>query len=194
MLATHYVSSDWFTNYGEEWAKHMSFPTVANGLEIGSYEGRSALWIMDNLLTAPGSVLRCVDTWDGTDPALGKLTQEAEQRFDSNTKKHQADRRIIKLKMSSYHALAWLIGAQLQFDLIYVDGDHNGLGALTDLLMAWPMLKPGGWLVFDDYNRQGDDLPVAVQPKHAWDAFVAMKPPGLTWFEHGRQVISKKER
>jgi predicted O-methyltransferase YrrM len=36
------------------------------------------------------------------------------------------------------------------FDLATVDGDHSDQGALIDLKNTWPLIVPGGWLVFDD--------------------------------------------
>jgi hypothetical protein len=36
------------------------------------------------------------------------------------------------------------------YDLITVDGDHSENGAWLDLLDAWPLLAPGGYIVFDD--------------------------------------------
>lgn len=38
----------------------------------------------------------------------------------------------------------------LQYDVIYVDGDHSLSGALFDLRTYAPMIKPGGYLVVDD--------------------------------------------
>lgn len=37
------------------------------------------------------------------------------------------------------------------FDLVHVDGDHSALGALNDLVLCWPKLRPGGVLILDDY-------------------------------------------
>lgn len=40
-----------------------------------------------------------------------------------------------------------------EFDLVLVDGDHSAEGALTDLLNAWPLVRPGGILVMDDIHH-----------------------------------------
>lgn len=39
------------------------------------------------------------------------------------------------------------------FDLITVDGDHSAEGAMTDLRQAWPLLRVGGLLAFDDVRH-----------------------------------------
>jgi len=71
----------------------------------------------------------------------------------------------------SYTALATLISAGVQFNFIYVDGDHTGEGALTDACMAWGLLQTGGIMLFDDYFW--DHMPnVLDRPKAAIDAFM----------------------
>jgi hypothetical protein len=38
----------------------------------------------------------------------------------------------------------------MPFDLVLVDGDHDFAPAQLDLYNCWPLVKPGGFLVFDD--------------------------------------------
>jgi predicted O-methyltransferase YrrM len=40
-----------------------------------------------------------------------------------------------------------------RFDLITVDGDHTDEGAWTDLSATVRLLRPGGWLLFDDLTH-----------------------------------------
>jgi predicted O-methyltransferase YrrM len=37
------------------------------------------------------------------------------------------------------------------YDFIYVDGSHAAPDVLTDAVLAWPLLKKRGVMVFDDY-------------------------------------------
>ena len=39
------------------------------------------------------------------------------------------------------------------FDWIYIDGDHTHKGVKADIAAAIPKLKPGGYLVFNDFAR-----------------------------------------
>ncbi len=36
------------------------------------------------------------------------------------------------------------------YDFVYVDGSHRASDVLTDAVLAWPLLKAGGLLIFDD--------------------------------------------
>jgi hypothetical protein len=61
--------------------------------------------------------------------------------------------------------------AEPVFDLIYIDADHHADAALRDAVLAWPMLKAGGLMIFDDYLWA--DMPLEVQrPKLGIDASV----------------------
>lgn len=164
-----------------------------SALEIGSFEGRSACWMMENLLCHSQSRLACVDPWNGNDATLGAATLAAEHRFDFNTQEY-AGLKLYKCKCTSLEFLTarHTMPRAEHFDLIYVDGSHEGIDALTDLLLCWPLVTPGGFLVFDDYNRDAM-LGLRVQPKQAWDAFMSMHPPdifGTMYF--GRQAFLLK--
>ena len=41
--------------------------------------------------------------------------------------------------------------ADLQVDLLYIDGDHEYAHAYGDTVGYWPYLRPGGYLVIDDF-------------------------------------------
>ena len=42
----------------------------------------------------------------------------------------------------------------------YVDGDHTSEGAFLDGLLSWNLLRPGGVMIFDDYDGFGVKLGV----------------------------------
>jgi predicted O-methyltransferase YrrM len=82
-----------------------------------------------------------------------------------------------KEKQFSRDALAGLIacGQMESFDLIYIDGSHEATDVLTDAILAFPLLRIGGTLIFDDYIWS-DQIPERREPsrmpKPAIDAFV----------------------
>jgi predicted O-methyltransferase YrrM len=125
-------------------------------LEIGSYEGRSAIFFLNFL---PRSTVVCVDVWDVSvlEPYLVQEMPQilgewplAEGRFDRNLSGF-ADR-VTKIKARSSDALAELGVGLERFDLIYIDGDHRRAGAYRDCVLSWPLLKSGGMLLIDDYD------------------------------------------
>src|SRR5947209_6894232 len=60
-----------------------------------------------------------------------------------------------------------------RFDVIYIDGSHRHDDILVDSLLAWPLLRVGGLMMFDDY-RGGGDWPAKARPRHAIESFLAL--------------------
>ena len=59
-------SADWVTDDAKIWEQHVAHlkdVPEARGLEIGSFEGRSAIWFLENILTGDSARLTCVDTF-----------------------------------------------------------------------------------------------------------------------------------
>jgi predicted O-methyltransferase YrrM len=132
-------------------------------LEIGSYEGRSACWLLTNILTHPSSALTCIDTFDfgGQFLTLDQRTRDMiENRFDRNIAALGATARVRKIKQPSSLALKSLPAES--YDFIFVDGSHLAADVLTDLVSSWLLLKKGGLLTADDYlwpTGRGVDSP-----------------------------------
>jgi SAM-dependent methyltransferase len=129
-------------------------------LEIGSYEGRSAIWFLENVLTDPDASITCVDPF---------LDASYELRFDHNLRWSGLEDRVTKLKGFSEAVLPQL--PLESFDLVYVDGNHRAVNVLMDAVLAWRRLRPGGRLIFDDY-RGLDDRPPHMRPQMAIDLFL----------------------
>jgi predicted O-methyltransferase YrrM len=137
-------TQDWFSIHEEHWLRHFAYFAGRAGLrflEIGSFEGRSACWLLSTLLGGPECVLICVDTFDAH--------PEQESNFDHNIRKCGAEHRVLKLRGRSEQVLPLLEAAS--FDFIYVDGSHGMLDVLGDAAEAWRLASPGGVVVFDDY-------------------------------------------
>ncbi|CAM9096650.1 unnamed protein product [Hapterophycus canaliculatus] len=123
-------------------------------LEIGSYEGGSAVWFAKNLLLHTDSVLFCVDSWKGSPELenIGINMPAAEGNFRRNIARAPNGKRVIVVKEESMLALTALVrdGASSTFDVIYVDGDHSMTNAIADGLLSFRLLKKGGLMIFDD--------------------------------------------
>jgi predicted O-methyltransferase YrrM len=158
-------AAGWFAakTFGYDWTS-CHFPIWAGLLrryrdaatrviEIGSWEGRSALFFLNYL---PQSRLVCIDTFEGSEEhrahpeTFANDLPEMERRFDANLAPF-ADR-LEKIKATSTVALAELGIDGRRFDIAYIDGSHRSADVYSDGVLAWSMLVPGGILIFDDYE------------------------------------------
>lgn len=116
-------------------------------LEIGSFEGRSALFFLSMLDKAR---LTVVDPWE---PAIYRkeiIGTHVEERFDANCVDYKE--RIKKIKALSTDAFNIIKKDNTRFDIIYVDGSHHADQVYVDAVSSWELLKDGGILIFDDYT------------------------------------------
>jgi predicted O-methyltransferase YrrM len=147
---TEVYTQDWFSYHIPLWKRLLAdlVGKPVRALEIGVFEGRSAVWLLDHVLTHPDASLTWVDTFrGGADHARMDLTG-LEQRFRANTARFgtKSTGHIGR----SQDVLRGMTGAQ--FDFIYIDGSHEAADVLSDAVLSWPLLKPGGLLAFDDYD------------------------------------------
>lgn len=111
-----------------------------NWLELGSYEGRSALWTVENMFLDPGSRVTCVDVWGA-----------AELLFDSNT---VGIPQVVKRKGRTVDVLPTL--PPKSFHGCYVDVSHEEDQTLAEARLVLPLMLPGAVVVFDDYGLDGE--------------------------------------
>ena len=141
-------SADWFSSKIPPWIKFVKFPKnrEIKILEIGSFEGRSAVFILTNW---PNSRVDCVDPWlDYTEvPFKSGMGGLSEKNFDFNTMKFK--NQIIKYKMTSVDF--FLTNTQSLYDIVYIDGLHLASSVFLDACNSHFMLKTGGYMIFDDY-------------------------------------------
>ncbi|KAL8819804.1 MAG: hypothetical protein Q9223_001841 [Gallowayella weberi] len=127
-------------------------------LEVGSFEGASTTWLLDNLLTHPESTMTAVDTFEGgmehQDSELYDINS-LESRFRSNVNKCKHVDRLRVIKATSDDALLDLRREKARFDFIYIDASHVALDVLHDAVVCWRMLNVGGTMVFDDVAWKG---------------------------------------
>lgn len=184
----HEFTQDWFSPHIPAWDDILESLKPTKILEIGSFEGRSACYLIGkcpSLVTTPVSIT-CIDTWEGgIEHQAGGFVEavmtDVERRFDYNTRlalgRTAGPASLRKEKQLSRDALASLIasGQMESFDLIYIDGSHEATDVLTDAILAFPLLRIGGTLIFDDYIWS-DQIPERREPsrmpKPAIDAFV----------------------
>ena len=114
-------------------------------LEIGSFEGRSAIFFSNFY---QNSLISCVDTWSGSDEHKNFNFFKIENNFNNNTKYLVKSNRLKKYKKASD---IFFSENNILFDLIYIDGDHSSEQLCKDIYNSWKFLKKNGILVVDDY-------------------------------------------
>jgi predicted O-methyltransferase YrrM len=189
-------SPDWFSHNIATWRQVFGEAGAPQSiLEIGAYEGRSSVWMAENLLAAGGELV-VVDHWQGSETLDAAGMAEVEARFDANlelVRKKVPAARIVKIKAASVQALPRLLvdGRAGSFDFIYVDGSHEAPDVLTDAALAYPLLRVGGLIAFDDYGwRRFAD--VNDNPKVAVDAFTNIFWKRLGLVSAGYQAFFRK--
>jgi predicted O-methyltransferase YrrM len=186
---------DWFTGKTAHWLEFLKGEraNVKSYLEIGSFEGRSALfaaWLF------PNAHITCIDTFeggtdhedDGSSEAVSAILAAMERMFDANTAQHLS--RMAKMKAYSIEALWKLQRDQASFDVIYIDGSHKYRDVLIDSLLAWDLLRIGGYLIWDDYfwsRRQTE-----IGSRLAIDQFIDALEPHIEPVFASHQVAIRK--
>lgn len=194
-MSDYRFTKDWFNWAPPVWEQltpHL--PARQAFLEIGSFEGRSMLWIVENMME-DGGFIDCIDTWEGGEEHTHEDMGSVEDRFDWNAKTAQEvhpSRSVHKTKGLSTYKLAAKIHNGSEYDFIYIDGSHTASDVLTDACMAWQLLKQGGVMVFDDY-LWGNPRDALHRPKMAIDAFVNMFGEHLDIMHVGYQMAVKKK-
>lgn len=180
------------------WEQHLSrfaHQRDLEFLEIGSFEGGSACWLLKNILTGEGSRLTCIDTFDFAGQGSYYLQDEGsesmsiEDRFNFNIAQTGSGHKVRKLIGSSQEVLRGLPFST--YDFIYIDGSHKAVNVLEDAVLAWPLLKKGGLLTFDDYEWEGDEDPLN-RPGIAINAFLNIFETHYAIIHKGYQVMIEK--
>jgi SAM-dependent methyltransferase len=185
-------TQDWFTGNIPVWAgvlkKYQGKPDVSY-LEIGTWEGRSLLWVLDNILTDPTSRLTAIDPliddpgWPASKDIKGTL-------FSNVALSGHSDRVNIIVGFSQIELRKLPLES---YDIIYVDGSHLSNDTLEDLVLSFRLLKPEGLLIMDDYGhyRWREEFD---RPRFAMDVFHACFHEQFDVIHYGWQVILRKRK
>ena len=193
-MTTPHFTEDWFSGNIPVWEAVLGpkAGTPLAMLEVGSFQGRSALWALENVLTHPDSVIHCCDTFEGTP---GEHTHEQTHGlfgvFSSNLLPHAHKVHVHRGASSDVlKRQPWAAEMRRHFDVVYIDGDHRARAVLEDAVLAFPLLKPGGIMIFDDY--MGGDPECADFPKVGIDAFVHCYADLLDVMHYGYQLVVRR--
>jgi hypothetical protein len=187
---------NWFLQGGAQhnFAKHLpellDRPVAA--LQIGAYTGDATVWLFQNLLTQnKDSFLVDVDTWEGSNEPEHKTMdwQSVEDIYDLKTKEYVESKKLCKMKMTSDE---FFEGNTIQYDFIYVDGDHTAASVLKDGINSVKFIKKNGILAFDDYMWRSGKGP-ASDPYPSIDAIMLAFHDMFEVLDVGLQVWLRKK-
>ena len=189
-------TADWFSKHIPMWSALVPLlPGHRKFLEVGSFEGRSAVWLLENMIEEDGQLF-CIDTWQGS-PEFHVLPEDSVKgsfkRFQHNIALARGPKQRVHINNNrSIHALAGLMDDHADtFDFAYIDGSHMASDVLSDACLTFGLMKLGGIMVFDDYlwDLRED---VLNRPKMAIDAFTSMFNRKIRLMGFGEQLIIKK--
>jgi predicted O-methyltransferase YrrM len=135
-------TNNWFS-YVRKGVSDAIAPYVVPGdpiriLEIGTYEGSSAMWFLTNLCGNPGSSITTID----------RLSNPL---FNENLAKLSTEDRA-KINVINGFSSDALLALKQTYDLVYIDGSHFPDDVLEDAVISFKLLNTRGLMIFDDYN------------------------------------------
>jgi len=138
-------------NPGIKWSSYIPIEDKPiQYLEIGVHKGINVVDIAKSYCKHSDSKIHCVDPWVDYDeyPEYRGQQDILFSIFNSNTATYN-DKCII------YRGFSDDIVPTFQdnfFDIIFVDGNHETEFVYRDGCMSFQKCKPGGYIIFDDYN------------------------------------------
>jgi hypothetical protein len=136
-------------------------PRGAVCAEIGTWKGDFSETILR--VTQPRT-LHLVDPWSWTaDDQPYQHDRTGPRGDDVHTAvrlRFKGDERVIVHRTTSQSFLESLPEGSL--DWVYIDGDHRESAVAEDLRLAWRAVRPGGFIVGDDYYWRDQDRGFSV--------------------------------
>jgi len=185
--------TEWFSRHIPIWEvalKEFKGKPDVHYLEIGLFEGRSAFWVLENILTHPTARLTGIDPFlvdYKYSPSYYKESNDYKTTFYSNLKLSGLENKTTVIEGFSQVELRKL--PLKSYDIIYIDGSHETSDCMEDAILCWRLLKDGGVLIFDDYliHEIAND-----NAKNAIDVFYRFFGKHFEVVHQGWQVILKK--
>lgn len=157
----HLTYKDHFSNNISRWETVVRPYLMKRGpavkiLDIEPVEGRSSIWILENI---PNSEVIAVSLT--TNKKTKAHLQHNLSRFGNRAKVVSA---------TDLQEAINQLTSDKEFDLIYIDGGRDARYTMETAVFSFPLLKPRGMMVFDDYTT--DHLHASSScPKPAIDRF-----------------------
>ncbi|MCJ2015124.1 class I SAM-dependent methyltransferase [Methylobacterium sp. J-076] len=158
-------------------------------VEIGTWKGASALYLARTMAErgVAGTVV-AVDTWLGAvdhwadEGLFAELATEngfpsLYRTFLANVLREGMADRIVPLPLDSVNAAELMRLRGVTADVIHLDAGHEEASVAADLRAWWPVLRPGGLLIADDYDSLGGRFPGVMRGVNAFCAEIGLEGP-----------------
>ncbi|MGO1120807.1 class I SAM-dependent methyltransferase [Rhodovibrionaceae bacterium A322] len=148
-------------------------PRVRLILDVGVWKGQSTVTLaktlqyagVDGCVISIDTFLGSVEHWLGEAAGLfGRKSGRPDlyNQFLSNIHKAGVSDLVVPFPLSSEEAAKVLGHLRLQADLIHIDAAHDYESVQRDIRTYWDLVRPGGFLVGDDYADQWPGVVQAV--------------------------------
>lgn len=175
-------SHDWVSSNISLWENMLSEyknKEDVQYLEIGVFEGRSLIWMLENVLTSETAHATAIDFFPDD---LYKI-------YTGNLELSGAAHKVTTLVGYSNTKLREL--PFNTFNIIYIDASHTADDIISDAVLSFTLLKEGGIIIFDDYLFN-ETVPKEIRPKFAIDVFITAYRNYLEVIHRGPQLFIKK--
>ena len=145
-------------------------------IELGVFEGRTTLWMSDVLSQHnPNLKIYAIDPHEISHDLVQDI-KGVKETFLDNLQQNEASN-IEYINKPSTQGLLDLINQGVKAEFIYIDGDHRASTVLSDLVLAYELLVPGGVILCDDatdwqYVDEHGNKAAQLCPRMAIEAFI----------------------
>ncbi|KAL1711088.1 glycosyltransferase family 8 protein [Schizophyllum commune] len=170
-------TQDWFSGNVERWRE--LFPLVTSSgprvLEIGTWEGRSSVFLLEELCKDAGELVT-IDHYDLLQTEAGRARRA---RVEHNLRLAGGRSRIIEAfsvpgLMTVLRDETEAAAAAAGFDWLYVDGSHRADDTFLDGELVWRLARKGAIIIFDDYRWPAESPGSMLHPRRGIDAFLEL--------------------
>lgn len=190
---------NWFRNRNLATFREYIYPQFINKptvyLEIGVFEGMSMSWMLQKVLTHPDSRAVGIDPWLQTRKLDQDMMDSVRNRAHHNVQV-VAPYKCQLIRGNSVEVLGRMHKSfcgitKNSVDICQIDGDHTELSAWNDARFVYPLLKVGGWMVFDDVENNHEK---AQHVKHGLARFMEENENMKQIWKHRFMVCLEKTK
>jgi len=132
------------------------YSPLPSTVELGSWKGRSTIWLASALRDRGAGKLYAIDTWMGSpgQAAYGELLQGYGEghlffEFQANISRAGLSDVVVPMRSTTIDA-AYSEDVPREIGLLFIDADHEYEAVLRDFEAWSPKVVHGGLIVFDD--------------------------------------------